>query len=94
MIQVTEKASGVLLEALEAKADDETQGIRLTEATGDGFGLALDVERKGDQVIEHEGRKVLMVEEALGEELEGAILDVVEATRGPILSLQMPEGEA
>ena len=94
MIQVTEKASGVLLEALEARADDETQGIRLTEVTGEGFGLAVDVEREGDQVIEHEGRKVLIVEETLAEELEGAILDVVESTRGPTLSLQMPEGEA
>lgn len=94
MIQVTEKASGVLLEALEAKADDETQGIRLTEVTGEGFGLSLDVEREGDQVIEHKGRKVLIVEEALGEELEGAILDVVKSTRGPALTLRMPEAEA
>jgi Fe-S cluster assembly iron-binding protein IscA len=94
MIQVTEKASGVLLQALEAKADDETQGIRLTQVAGQGFGLGLDAEQEGDQVVEHQGRKVLLVDEALANQLEGAILDVVDSPRGPTLSIQMPETEA
>lgn len=94
MIHVTEKASDVLLQALEAKADDQEQGVRLTQVAGQGFGLGLDVEHEGDQVVEHQGRKVLLVDESLGNQLDGAILDVVDSPRGPTLSIQMPETEA
>jgi Fe-S cluster assembly iron-binding protein IscA len=94
MIHVTDKASEVLLKGLEANATDETQGLRLTHAAGQGYGLALDAEHEGDQVVECQGRKVLLVEEGLEQQLDGAILDAVESTEGTRLSIQMPGTEA
>jgi Fe-S cluster assembly iron-binding protein IscA len=94
MIHITEKASNALLEALQANASDEAQGLRLTHVVGQGYGLALDMEREGDQVIEHQSRKVLLVAQALGEQLDGAVLDAVDLPEGARLSLQMPDTEA
>lgn len=94
MIHVTEKASEALLQGLQANTDDQTQGLRLTHIAGQGYGLALDTEREGDQVVEHQGRKTLLVGQALAEQLDGAVLDALDSPEGPRLSIQLPDTEA
>jgi Fe-S cluster assembly iron-binding protein IscA len=94
MIHVTEKAGQALLESLQANTSEETQGLRLTHVAGQGYGLALDTERAGDQVVQHQGRKVLLVAETVAEQLEDAILDAVDSPEGPRLSIQLPDTEA
>lgn len=87
MLNVTEKAAGALLESLDASKSEESQLLRLTRAA-EGLGLALDQERDGDQVVEHDERKILVVEQDISQALDGATLDAVDTPEGPRLVLQ------
>ena len=93
MITVTERAKEHLKETLDANTDEsaaEPQGLRLG-MTGPGqFGLGLDTERDGDEVVEHEGSKVLMVEGELATRLQGITLDLQATGEGEQLVMQMP----
>lgn len=87
MLNVTEKAAGALLESLEASRSEESQLLRLTRMA-EGLGLALDEERAGDQVVEHQDRKVLVIEQDISQSLDGATLDAVDTPEGTRLVLQ------
>ena len=76
MVTVTEDAKQELGRVLSsANVDDPTVGLRLTAGDRGQFGLVLDTEKEGDQVVEHEGSKVLLVGQELIELLEGVIID-------------------
>jgi len=47
----------------------------------------VDTETLGDQVVEHEGSKVLIVERELADQLEGVTVDVEDTPEGPRLSI-------
>ncbi|MFW6126247.1 MAG: HesB/IscA family protein [Chloroflexota bacterium] len=93
MITVTERAKEHLKSTLAANVEEETeeeQGLRLG-MTGPGqFGLGLDKEREGDEVVEHDGSKVLMVESELAGRLQGLTLDIQDTGEGEQLVMQMP----
>jgi len=77
MIAVTERAKEELKRILSAKVDNPQAGLRLLTSGPPGqFGLGIDVEMPGDQVVKHEGSKVLLVEQGLATSLERHILDV------------------
>ena len=46
------------------------------------LGLAIDVEREGDQAVEHEGSKLLLVEKDMADTLQEITIDVEEAPEG------------
>ncbi len=87
MVEVTERAREELKKALDAQvqADQPSTGLRLALVGPDEFGLGVDQEQEGDQVVEHEGAKVLIVETALAEKLDGITIDVHESEAGPKL---------
>lgn len=85
MLTVTESARQILKETLQEHSDDPETGIRLSVQEGGQFGIALDSESEGDQVVEHEGAKVLLVASALSNVLEGRTMDVHETEEGPKL---------
>ena len=93
MITVTERAKEHLKNTLEANCDEaveDSQGLRLG-MTGPGqFGLGLDTPREGDEVVEHDGSKVLMVEGELAGRLNGLTLDIQDTGEGEQLVMQMP----
>jgi len=60
MITVTERAKQELKAILIAIGADLDKGLRL-QPTTDGFALTLDSELSGDQVVEYEEFKVLLV---------------------------------
>ncbi len=93
MIEVTERARQELKKALDAQGQQEesTSGLRLALVGPDEFGLGVDVEKEGDKVVEHEGSKVLLVENALAEQLEGITIDVHESEAGPKLVMAKTE---
>ena len=75
---------------------DETEvGIRLAPAnvSGNGgsqqveLGLGLDRPQEGDQVFEHNGKKILMLDEAVGDLLDGATIDAVDTPEGQRLTI-------
>lgn len=79
MLTVTERAKETLarLKATAENGSGADAGLRLLFGTGPTeFGLQPDREKPGDQVVEHAGAKVLLVDEALADALADATIDV------------------
>ena len=87
MLGVTERARQELKRILSDNVDDPQAGLRLSASSPGKFGLHIDIEVPGDQVVEHDGSKVLLVEEGLVASLEGVTLDVEDTPEGPKLTL-------
>ena len=86
MLTVTQRAKQELKEMLSAKVDDPQAGLRLVTSGPPGqFGLSIDMEMPGDQVVEDKGSKVLLVEPGLANRLEGYTLDLEDAAGVPKL---------
>jgi len=76
MIGVTARAKQELKRILTAKVDMPQAGLRLLNREPGTLGLGIDIELPGDHVVEHEGLKVLIVEDGLAAKLNGVTLDV------------------
>lgn len=87
MLTVTEAAKDKLMEVLLANTDDREVGLRLTMKPPGQLGLILDRGLPTDQVVEHEGLKLLLVEPELVELLQEATLDVQDTPDGPKLTI-------
>lgn len=87
MLTVTENAKQLLKTTLREHSEDPETGIRLSIKEGGQFGIVLDSESEGDQVVEHEGDKVLLVAPGLSTILEGKTLDVQDTEDGQKLFL-------
>lgn len=91
MLKVTEKVVDVLARSLDASEASDEQGLRLARTPEGEFGLAIDEEREGDQVVKQEERPILFVDQDVASALDGATLDVAESPEGTRLTLRMPE---
>jgi Fe-S cluster assembly iron-binding protein IscA len=103
MLTVTERAKETLARLKrQSQIEDDDVGLRLSLAAslepGQGqFGLRADREALGDQVVEYEGTKVLLVEEELADALSDATIDAEPTERGDDLIIKTendPEGGA
>jgi len=56
--------------------------LRLTANDQGQLGLAIDVEKQGDQAVEHEDSKVLLVEKNLADTLQEITIDVDDTPEG------------
>lgn len=91
MLTVTECAKQELKKALPDDATKPDLGLRLV-VTGPGeLSLVPDRERESDQVVEHEGSKVLIVDKELSDVLEGTTIDCEETNEGQRLVLVQRE---
>ena len=88
MLTVTESAKQILKETLTTNSDDPKTALRLSIKPPDEFGLVLGTEADGDQVVEHEGMKVLLLESELAEIVEGFTLDVQDTNGGSKLVMR------
>jgi Fe-S cluster assembly iron-binding protein IscA len=88
MLTVTESAKQLLKETLTAHSDDPKVAPRLSFKPPSEFGIVLDREVEGDQVVEHEDTKVLLVAAELAPVVEGVTLDVQDMTEGPKLVMR------
>ncbi len=75
MLKVNQRAKEELKRILSTEGDNPQAGVRLFASGQDNFGLGLDVEKPGDQVVKHEGLKVLLVDNELAPRLDGYTLD-------------------
>lgn len=82
MIGVTERAKEELKNILTANTDQPEACLRLTLNEQGQLGLAIDTERQGDQAVEHEESKVLLVEKDLADTLQGITIDVEDTEEG------------
>jgi len=82
MLEVTERARQELKKILTTNTDEPEACLRLTVNEQGQLGLAIDVERDGDQTVEHEDSKVLLVEKELADTLQGITIDVEDTPQG------------
>jgi Fe-S cluster assembly iron-binding protein IscA len=83
MITVTEVAKRELYRTLTGGGITDTAvGFRLDVQAPGEYSLVPDFEKEGDQVVEHNGSKVLLIDEELLKELEGIEIDCTETTTG------------
>ncbi len=101
MVSVTTEAKDLLQEILQqaeqqGAAIDQETSIRLAPTTdgsengGSGqvaLGLMLDRPQDGDQVVEYNGRKVLIIDSSTSDLLDGVTLDAVETPEGKRLAI-------
>lgn len=85
MINITERAKEELKRVWSANVNDPQVGFRLTPVEIGQYSLVPDREKEGDHVVEHEGAKVLLVDEKLIRILEGVTVDYRETSSGPCL---------
>jgi len=86
MLEVTDNAKRYLQQLMPAHTDEPDACVRLTSKAGQ-LGLALGKEEKGDQIVEHEGSKVLLVGQELSDQVDGVTLDVQDTPDGPRLAV-------
>ena len=91
MITVTDKARETLKELLLSNSNDPEMSLRLAANQPGQFGLALDKEAEGDQVVDQEGTKVLLIGHELANIADGTIVDVQDTPDGPKLSISKQE---
>jgi Fe-S cluster assembly iron-binding protein IscA len=87
MIAVTERAKEKLKSMLTSKVDNSLAALRLITTLEGGYGLHIDVENPGDKVVEYEGKKVLVVDSKLADNLDGTILDTETTPEGVELTI-------
>jgi len=91
MIEVTERAREELNKILTANTDKPEACLRLTANDQGQLGLAIDEERDGDQAVEHEGSKLLLVEKDLADSLQGITIDIEDTPEGARLVISTDE---
>ncbi len=85
MVAVTERAARELKAKLLAETPDPEVGLRLLPTPGGRFMLVLDTELSGDQVIEYQGSKVLLVGIEYFRALEAVTIDSQDTHEGVVL---------
>jgi Fe-S cluster assembly iron-binding protein IscA len=80
MVMVTERAKTYLKESVLSKIQATTPGVsaRLAQTEAGKLSVFPDKEMEGDQVVEHEGAIVLLIDGKLSGRLTGATIDCVE----------------
>ncbi len=87
MLTVTESARQILKETLTVHSDDPEVGLRLLLQPPGRLGIILDKEAEGDQVVTHEGAKVLLIASELAPLVDGNTLDTQDTPDGPQLTM-------
>jgi hypothetical protein len=82
MINVTDRAKQELQRLLIASVDWPNARLRLIKREQGQLGLGIDIEEQGDQILEYEGTKVLLVCTELATSLKQVTLDVDDTPEG------------
>lgn len=84
MLTVTPLAVEKLKQAIQAQTTDPEVCIRLISSPSkpNQLEMALDKEKQGDQVVESEGVKILLLSSELAPMLEGMVIDCQETPQG------------
>ena len=78
MINVTEGAKKELERLLTTTVNWPEARLRLIDRGNGVLGMGVDIETPGDEIVEYEGKPVLVIEPRLGNNQEGITLDVDE----------------
>jgi len=75
-LQVTERATEHLKQILDGTEHEDDQILRIVSDAQGNSQLVLDTQKDGDQVVEHNGKPIVVVEPVLSKGLSGTTLDV------------------
>jgi Fe-S cluster assembly iron-binding protein IscA len=87
MITVTERAKEKLESMLTSKVDNSQAALRLIATHEGEYGLHVDIENPGDKVVKYNGRKLLVIDGKLADNLEGTTLDAEITPEGVELAI-------
>jgi Fe-S cluster assembly iron-binding protein IscA len=89
MVTVTASAAEKIRGDLQAAATDPEVAIRLipSPTAPNQIQMILDKEKEGDQVVESEGVKILLLDSEIAPALEGMVIDYEESPQGGKFSL-------
>ncbi len=84
MVAVTPRAAEKLREGLRAETADPEVAIRLIPSPSmpNWIEMVLSKEEEGDQVVESEGMKILLLGPEIAQALEGMVIDYEETPQG------------
>ncbi|MFH1652004.1 MAG: hypothetical protein ABID87_07900 [Chloroflexota bacterium] len=85
MIEITEPAKQELKKLLEANVDWPGACLRIIDRGGGKLGLGVDIRSPGDEVVEHEGSVLVIVDAGLAGRLKKVTLDTEDTGRGTSL---------
>lgn len=85
MINVTERAKQELKRILTDTVDMPQSRLRVIDRGQGNLGLGIDIEMPGDELMEHDGSTVLVVEHELAMRLSEVTLDVDDTDKEPEL---------
>jgi len=85
MINITEPAKQELKRLLSQSVELSQANLWIMDRGQGIIGLGICVEAPVDRVVECEGKKVLVIEPKLANDLQGATIDVYETPEGPEL---------
>jgi Fe-S cluster assembly iron-binding protein IscA len=95
MVNVSERAKERLLEQKQAaNLDDSDIGLRVAAGPTGQWTLVADHVREDDQVVEHRGSTVLLVDPVAQSVLGGVQVDCVETPDGDVELVLVAVGEA
>ena len=84
MVTVTAPAAEKIRGDLQAATTDAEVGIRLIPSPSipNRIQMVLDKEKEGDQIVESEGVKILLLDPEIAQALEGMVIDYEETPQG------------
>ena len=85
MLTITESARDELKNILEKNSNEEDEGLRLIVNQPGSFALMLDKEQNNDEVIEHNGVKILLYQKDMSPILDNIVLDCQYTESGRML---------
>ena len=83
MLKVTEKAAQVLVDMLKEKGESEEDCLRLVSQDGENFVIGVGKLKEGDQVVNYNGKRVLIIDGILASHLANVTVGVKDAEAGP-----------
>ena len=75
MVTVTERAASELQEVLKNQHASESEGVKLVPGTDGRIQMTIGQPEAGDQVMQHDGHPLLIVDSAIVDTLDGTEVD-------------------
>jgi Fe-S cluster assembly iron-binding protein IscA len=82
MATVTDRAAQELRNILAEAATKPGQALRLVLRPGGDFGLDVDEEREGDEVVAADGERILLIAREIADAVGDAIIDAQDTGKG------------
>jgi Fe-S cluster assembly iron-binding protein IscA len=82
MVTVTDRATQELRNILAEVTTKPGQALRLVARPGSDFGLGLDEEREGDEVVAADGEKILLIAREIADVVGDATIDIQDTGKG------------